>query len=91
MTGVTRNQSEFHEGAVLYTCACTFVFCDFFVESRQKLRGMGNPYDKGKICNSASINNPSDRIHNEKSCWADDKIRRMSHDIHFSVVETWSG
>jgi hypothetical protein len=46
---------------------------------------------RGRICNSASINNPSDRIHNEKSCWADGKIRKTSYDIHFSMVETWSG
>jgi hypothetical protein len=39
----------------------------------------------------SSLENGETQIHNEKSCWTDDKIQGMLHDIHFSVVETWSG
>jgi hypothetical protein len=48
-------------------------------------------FKNGKILHSASVNKPSDTIHNEICCWTDKEIHRMSCNVHFSVVETQGG
>jgi hypothetical protein len=53
-------------------------------------QGMRNLYNKkGRVLYGTYIKKPDDTIQNEISYWTNDKIQRMSHDIHFSVVETW--
>jgi hypothetical protein len=36
---------------------------------------------------SASVNKPSDTVHNGTSWWTDKEIQRGSHDVQFSVVK----
>jgi hypothetical protein len=72
-------------GTEPYTYACIVIFCTFFIQNQWKLRGRGNGCDKkGKILHGASVNKPSNTIHNETSCGTDDEIQRTSHDAYFS-------
>lgn len=53
---------------------------------------MRNLYGKkGKVLYGTYIKKPDDTIQNEISYWTNDKIQRMSPDVHFSLVETWWG
>jgi hypothetical protein len=68
------------------TFASVVVFCNFSPEVCENSWEQETCVPrKGKIQHGASMNKPSDTIHNETSCWTIE-ILRASPDVHFSAV-----
>jgi hypothetical protein len=65
-------------------------YCDILAWGQWKLRRRGNLYKKGKIVQGASVINPRNTTYTDKTYWTDEEIQRMLHNVHLSVVKTWS-